>query len=231
MCVPITHYRQKSTNRSAPSIYSRRFFFSSTSPIPCNFVAVLSDSRPLPDVSRRSAPFHLRATQSSRLSVHDHATARRTGRTNLRRSRPPSPLRVSDQRDIGDPERQQQRGKSDPERVRQLRRRVPGRRRPAEDRFVRRPGHRQTAATVVALVAAAAALVAASHAHAAAVGPALRPAVRADQVGRGRGRPPEQRLRPAVAAAVVADILARQPHLAEPHRGPGHITFTRVFAF
>lgn len=147
--------------------------------------------------------------------------------------RPPSPIRVADQRDISDPERQQQRGQPDPERVRQLRRRVPGRRRPDEDRVVRR---RQTPAAVVAHVAAAAAaapdLVAASHAHAAAVGPALRPAVRAaDQVGRRLRRPPEQRLRPAVTAAVVADIFARQPHLAKPHRGLGHITFTRVFAF
>lgn len=177
-----------------------------------------------------SASAGVAASPLSFVCTRSRATPRRTSRTNRRRSRPPAPLRVPDQRDIGDPERQQQREQPDPERVRQLRRRVPGRRRPDEDRAVRRPGRGQTAAAVVAL-AAAAALVAASHAHAAAVGPALRPAVRADQVGRGRGRPPEQRLRPAVAAAVVADIFARQPHHAEPHRGPGHITFTRVFAF
>lgn len=72
------------------------------------------------------------------------------------------------------------------------------------------------------------------------MGPALRPAIRGRRrrpreiiVRRRRPPPPPpsaQQLRTAIASATVADG-PRQSHLPEPHRRPGDITFTRVFAF
>lgn len=120
-----------------------------------------------------------------------------------------------DQRDIGDTEREQQREQPHPERVRELRRRlVPGRR---DETGTRRQRDRQANVAAVA-----------SHTDAAAVGPALRPAVRGQHQVVPR-RPSAQQLRAAVPAIVAH--RAHQSHLPEPHRRPGDITFTRVFAF
>lgn len=162
------------------------------------------------------------------------------------RPRPRRPSNVyrlfSDQRDIGDPERQQQRQQPAADRVRQLWRRVP--RRHDETRagrpVVGGPGPGNVAAAPAATAAAAAAVVA-SHENAAAVGPALRQAVVGERqvaAGRSPAQPsppspspaPAQQLRAAVAA-VLADSARQQPHRAKPHRRFGHITFTRLFAF
>lgn len=138
-----THYVRTSVSSLFHGMKRRRptksflFFFFFSYRIPpsiggtrCTPVAVLDDSRSsrVPCFTPIHSCISVALRQSFRLSVHDRATSRRTRRTNRRRLRPSLSLRVSDKRNIGDPERKQQRGQPDPERVRQLRRRIPGRR-------------------------------------------------------------------------------------------------------